>query len=538
VTVPEPPSTDLERIRAFHQRSKHSFERYAAGPGQMDWATQPDPFRRFQGASVVELPLVADPQPALFRDLYRPGSIPPQPCNLANLACLLELSLGLAAWKGYAGDRWALRCNPSSGNLHPTEGYIVASGVSGLNDGIYHYASLDHALERRSGAVLPFQGLLVGFSSIHWREAWKYGERAFRYCQHDVGHALAAVRYAAGVLGWTAEVLDEWGDADIARLLGLDRDSDFGTAEREVPDLLCRVIPATSSRPDMDAMLKALEQADWQGQANVLSSRHLHHWPAIDVAHLSTVKPRTPPVLMEPATRADLPDTPSPTIASNLIRQRRSAQAFDGVTSITQETFFRLLDATLPRAGLPPFDAWPWQPQVHLLLFVHRVDDFAPGLYLLPRREGAMEDIKAVARTDLEWLPVETTPSHLQLIRLARGNCQRMAATLSCQQSIAGDSAFSLGMLAEFDVALGDGSWHYRRLFRECGMIGQVLYLEAEAAGIRGTGIGCFFDDPVHEVLGLTGTSYQSLYHFTVGGPVNDTRLETLPPYEHLHRSP
>ncbi|TVR64991.1 MAG: hypothetical protein EA420_04215 [Candidatus Competibacteraceae bacterium] len=32
-------------------------------------------------------------------------------------------SLGLSAWKQHRGSRWALRCNPSSGNLHPTEGY-------------------------------------------------------------------------------------------------------------------------------------------------------------------------------------------------------------------------------------------------------------------------------------------------------------------------------------------------------------------------------------------------------------------------------
>ena len=36
-------------------------------------------------------------------------------------------------------------------------------------------------------------------------------------------------------------------------------------------------------------------------------------------------------------------------------------------------------------------------------------------------------------------------------------------------------------------------------------MIGQVLYLEAEAAGIRATGIGCFFDDEMHALLGLRG---------------------------------
>jgi hypothetical protein len=47
------------------------------------------------------------------------------------------------------------------------------------------------------------------------------------------------------------------------------------------------------------------------------------------------------------------------------------------------------------------------------------------------------------------------------------------------------------------------GPWFYRRLFWECGMIGQILYLEAEAAGLRATGIGCFYDDPTHHLLGI-----------------------------------
>ncbi len=62
-------------------------------------------------------------------------------------------------------------------------------------------------------------------------------------------------------------------------------------------------------------------------------------------------------------------------------------------------------------------------------------------------------------------------------------------------------------------------------------MIGQVLYLEAEAANARSTGIGCFFDDAVHDVLGLTDNQFQSLYHFTVGMPVEDDRLQSWSAY-------
>ena len=94
------------------------------------------------------------------------------------------------------------------------------------------------------------------------------------------------------------------------------------------------------------------------------------------------------------------------------------------------------------------------------------------------------------------------------------------------------DRCRCLGMIAEYTQTLeGYGAWFYPRLYWEAGMIGQLLYLEAEAAGIRSTGIGCFFDDPMHEVLGLEDRSFQGIYHFTVGGPVKDTRLTTLPAY-------
>jgi hypothetical protein len=76
----------------------------------------------------------------------------------------------------------------------------------------------------------------------------------------------------------------------------------------------------------------------------------------------------------------------------------------------------------------------------------------------------------------------------------------------------------------------------YRQLYWEAGMLGQVFYLEAEAAGVSGTGIGCFFDDAVHETLGIKDTRLQSLYHFTVGGALVDERLTTWPPYYHLDR--
>jgi hypothetical protein len=164
------------------------------------------------------------------------------------------------------------------------------------------------------------------------------------------------------------------------------------------------------------------------------------------------------------------------------------------------------------------------------VLFVHRVEGLEPGLYVLERSEGIHDDLRAATRATFAWEPAEgDTP--VRLFLLEPGDSRSLARFVSCQQAIAGDSAFSLGMLSLFEESLEEGPWWYPRLFREAGVLGQVLYMEAEAAGVRGTGIGCYFDDVVHEALGLEGSRFRDLYHFTIGGPVDDPRLATRPAY-------
>ena len=226
--------------------------------------------------------------------------------------------------------------------------------------------------------------------------------------------------------------------------------------------------------------------------------------------------------------------------AAQIIRQRRSGQRFNPRYSLPKAAFYRLLDACLPRPQ-SPWLAQEAPARIHLLLFVLRVDGLASGLYLLPRTPAGTHELPAAlapadgrfdGRRSAKDFDADC-PTHLGLIRLAEiglQEMQRLARSLSCHQDIASNGAFSLGMLGEFETATQDGHG-YRELLREAGLIGQVLYLEAEAAGVRGTGIGCFFDEPVQQLFGLSGSRYQSVYHFTVGTPINDERIESGPPY-------
>jgi hypothetical protein len=231
--------------------------------------------------------------------------------------------------------------------------------------------------------------------------------------------------------------------------------------------------------------------------------------------------------------------------AAQIIHQRRSLVRCDGRTSLAAERFYRMLERVMPRVELEralrpaPWDAMPWEPAIHFGLFVHRVDRIEPGLYAMARDPRKVENLKAAMHRHFAWEAPPGCPAELPLYLLERGDARALATQVSCRQDIAGDGAFSLGMIAEYQASLvAHGPAFYRRLFWEAGAIGQVLYLEAEAAGVRATGIGCFFDDPVHQVFGFRDLAFQSLYHFTVGGPVEDVRLTTMPPYAVLQSRP
>ena len=540
-----------EVVVAYHERTKHHFHRFAAALGYMDWATQPDPFRRYAGAPVVRLPLPRAGRLLPYRQLYATGTVAPEPLSLESVSLFFRYALSLTAWKRFGETSWSLRANPSSGNLHPTEGYAVLPAIEGLGDtaAVYHYAPAAHALERRAVlgtqrwtellAPFPEAAFLVGLSSVPWREAWKYGERAFRYCQHDVGHALATLRIAAAALGWRLVLLDGVGDDALASLLGLRRDEDFGEAEREEPELLALVAPALSSRVSHELNPVWVDGALWQGRANRLSPEHPVEWPVI--AEVTRATRGGEASITEDWSRfpgeealIETPVQPGLLTAEQAILGRRSAVAMDGSTAISQATFFRMLARLIPtrEPRAMPWDAIPWRPRIHLGLFVHRVDGLSPGLYALARDPDKIEVLKVVMHPGFRWQRVPACPPGLPLYLLQEGDCRALAARVSCGQDIAGDGAFSLGMIADYRDSLTTyGAAFYRNLFWEAGMVGQVLYLEAEEAGIRSTGIGCYFDDPVHEVFGIDSMEWQSFYHFTVGGPVEDRRLTTLPAY-------
>lgn len=539
----------IETAVAYHERTKHHPYAYARSLGYLDWATQPNPFRRFQGAPVITLihPQHSD-SPAY--DALFAGGVPAQPINRQTISQLLYDALALSAWKEAApGNRWSLRVNPSSGDLHPTEGYLIIGPHPGLGESaaVYHYASYEHALERRVtlrasewaeiARQLSPNAFLMGLTSIYWRESWKYGERAFRYCHHDVGHAIGTITLAAAVLGWQVAVLNGPSTEEIEILLGCHQQQGI---EAEHADCLLAVSPGAESLVTTlslpPALIERLRQTRFVGHPNRLSPDH-QKWPIIDSVAAATRYPGEEGV---PGSRAlwgaqtnALPGLHREVSARQLIHRRRSAVAMDGKTWINERFFYGILRRATPVVSPFPYTVLPWQPRLSLALMVHRVRGVESGLYLLVRHPSHLASLQSNLGEGFLWCKPARCPRDLPLYLLVEGDTRALANFVSCHQDIAADGVCSLGMLAQFTHSLEEGAWMYPRLFWEAGLIGQVLYLEAEAADLRATGIGCFFDDVMHKLLGIADHSWQSLYHFTLGGALDDPRLKTLHPYFH-----
>jgi SagB-type dehydrogenase family enzyme len=593
-TAGQPGPDPVQIAIGYHQRTRHGPQAFAASLGFLDWDNQPDPFRRFESAELLTLDQPAEATPtydALFQSAAAADPISPRSLGRTSLSSFLFHSMALSAWKSAGDARWPLRVNPSSGNLHPTEAYLLLPSVADLTPtpGLHHYAPREHGLERRAtweppvwaalADQLPAGAFLFGLSSVPWRESWKYGERAWRYCQHDVGHALGALTLAARLQGWRVAVAPT-ADKTLAAWLGLDRREDFHPAEPEHPDLLAVVFTDASAQEPHDFRLPDVPPSgsSWSGPANILSPEH-QPWPIIDVVTqacrramdvvgdgvgdpsdetpgepsvdapdpaltphplagpLTALEPREPKEQSEPRTPIARPVPQA--LAGRIIRQRRSAVAMDGRTSLPLSSFERMLARLVPSLCPTPWDVQAWPSSVHLGLFVHRVEGLPPGLYALVRTSTVLPELRDALAADFLWEQPAGVDPALPLFLLKQADVRRTSSNVSCGQDIAADGAFSLGMFARFQHSLTDrGATAYRELFWETGLIGQLLYLEAEACGLSATGIGCFFDESVHACFGLRDPRFQSLYHFTVGAAVHDDRITSEPAYPASRSAP
>ena len=490
--------------REYHEITKHSVASLRRTQHGLDWANMPDPFRHYERVPVLDLP--ADPPvpetPALEVLHAMPGTTPAAD-GPTFLSQLLFYSAAISASKRVSstGSRYALRVNPSSGNLHPTEFHFLTRGLKDWPDGLYHYRPSAHMAEQRALGDLgmnwadSYAPVVFILTSIAWREAWKYRDRAYRYCLHDIGHAWQGLALAAGAMGCDSFGVGHFSDDEVAQSCRLHED--------EWPMLMVQL--RGRSIPLREPY--AVETVWYGGQANQLSREGVVY-PRIDGIHAATKLSHSGCRGISAAEPASTGSgeiklsrrTSSRRPFGKVARMRRSALDFVGGM---QSMSLAQLSAILTVASRPFSADFASARFIQLYLYVHRVDGLQPGVYRLWQERAELEQIKS-------------------------GDQRVQAAGLSLGQDLAGNACVAFSMIGDIERAVrAHGDRGYRYVHFEAGAIGHRLYLAAEALGLGATGIGAFYDDEVHDYLNLAPEQGQVVYHFAIGYPVPDPRLET-----------
>lgn len=488
--------------REYHEATKHTVERLAGERRRLDWSNMPAPFRYYEGAPVLDLP--ADvPEPDAGEAESAAGF----------LSQLLFYSASISATKlAPSGMRYALRVNPSSGNLHPTEFHFATRGFGDWPDGLYHYRVSSHEAEQRAAgdwverilgtALAPWSRearLVFVLTSIFWREAWKYRSRAYRYCCHDVGHAWESLVQSARALGCESHTYGHFLDGKLRRALC--------AAEDERPMLIVAILGGPQATPPARA-----DASVWSGgEPNRLSAETISY-PLIEGIHRATSLDESlaPPHQAWPAAdHAGSIRLPAPAVSRErftaIVRRRRSALDFHPQAPAMPLVQLSAILLTAMQPHGCDFEAdltgMPSSRYISLYLYVHSVDGLERGLYRY-------------------W------PASHTLEPLAIGDHRVAAAGLSLGQQLAGNCSVAFSMIADLErAAAAHGDRAYRYVHFEAGAIGQRLYLGAESFGWQATGIGAFYDDAVHQYLRVAPEEGQVVYHFAIGRAVADPRL-------------
>ena len=159
-----------------------------------------------------------------------------------ELAVLLRTVYGAQGTAPIApGAVGVRRTSPSGGGLHPIEAYPLVADVEGVEPGLYHYHSGDHALELLEllseadarelierftcgQAYFRAASLAVVLAARFERSFWKYRghEKAYAVTLMDAGHLSQTFYLVCADLGLGAFVTAAINNADIDERLGLD----------------------------------------------------------------------------------------------------------------------------------------------------------------------------------------------------------------------------------------------------------------------------------------------------------------------------
>ncbi|NUZ05825.1 SagB family peptide dehydrogenase [Piscinibacter koreensis] len=496
----EAAAATLAAVERFHAASSHARAGVLLRVPNVAWGDPPPPFKRDPARPTLALP--------------SPRAVRARGLEIGAVGSVLWHTTGVTKRRGGL----LLRASPSSGALHATELYVVARGVAGLADGLWHYDPERHALARlrdaapsdeelglpaepslptasrnasTAAAASPPAGtprLRVVATAMFRRTGHKYRDRTYRYVLADLGHALENLVVAAGALGLVARPLAAFDESRAAGALGIDE------AEEGVLAVLTLEAPATGVGGSDPA---GAAPTAWRAPAlDLASAAPLGVTAAIHAA--TSLRAARAPEPRASGLRAGAA-APAPTLVLPGGAQR-AGEVLARIAARRSVRRFAAAPLPLPAlagvlAALPGHGA-TLSHAVRIDVVVHAVDGLVPGAY---RYDPAADALRP-----------RRVPATLR--DAARG--------AALHQDVIGEAAavfvLSIDRAAFAADPLGPGRG-YRHAFIEAGRVGERIYLEAAARGLGACAVGAFYDAEASALVGGS-PEHEWVVHFAALG--------------------
>ncbi|PZO45074.1 MAG: SagB-type dehydrogenase domain-containing protein [Pseudanabaena frigida] len=537
------PEAKFSFAEHYHERTKYAPATLASKSQGLDWSTQPSPYKDYKIGTVYDL------KPYLTQDIQSDldGLLA---SRWRRLSRLLFCSYGLTARvPTVTGEDFYLRAAPSAGGLYPAEMYLISAGTPLLSAGIYNYQVRTHSLIHFwqdnnvwtglqqacfEHPALQNTRMAIAITSVFYRSAWRYQDRAYRRIFLDTGHLLGNIELASAIEDYQASLIGGFVDETVNELLFLDKQVEGTIAIVPILDLQDeeRIGRGQESREPMGQTIRRSVNIS-SGLTTALPSPTAFNYPKLadgellGYLHKATQiseKPNMQKLIekidsksadnAEPESDLDKYNFPfctkvSTTIESihwgdvlemleNTILQRRSTREYCGMK--------------LELAELKAILDFTYQPQ-------HYTDqglDGNPDYFDLTLIETF---IAVTGVEDLEEGCYYYAPKSQELRQVRFKNFRDELHYLCLGQELGRDAGAVIFHTADLKKAVEKyGDRVYRYLHMDAGHLGQRLNLAAIGLGVGVSGIAGFFDDLVNEVLGIPSDE-AVLYITTLGRP-------------------
>ena len=466
--------------------------------------------------------------------------------DVSSLAEILFFSAGITREIRYSYGKYYMRAASATGALYPIELYVVCDDISpNLAAGVYHFSPADFSLtELRKGKYKKYlatatadnqdivnSAIAIIFTSIAWRNAWKYQARSYRHWFWDSGVIAANLLATTHAMGLPSRLIMGFVDDYISQLLSLEDQNEAAiaiaaigkgseentTISNDQQSERGRIphMPMPNIRPlSKKGEVNYPEIWDLNKASKLTSKQEVDEWIS-SVDHQQPLLSKTSQYFQR---------MPSNDTNNLMVTPRDFEENAKASRSLKETILWRGSSRKFARTDIPfsalktmlysstrgvPLDIVKDQENslIDIYFIANAVDGLSPGAYYYNHKASA------------------TNPNNTSVDRIKEiVNSRNLSGYLCLGQTLFSDASVVFFLMTDLESVLGTlGNRGYRSSQFEAGVIAGKIYLAAYALGIGASG-STFFDDAVTGFFSPHAAKKSNMIAIGVGVPAYNAK--------------